>query len=163
MVIFPNYSWIHDKQIGVINGISFRTRPDYRCEEQKIIIEFDGIQHYSNPEQILKDYKQTTLYQNLGYNVYRIPYFIPLTNKNVKTIFNKTISIELFPENIVSMSIEEKSTPAFLCPLGIKRMAKEFLRFKNDYYINLNYLKTLDENLSGAKELEYYYNQLNKQ
>jgi len=68
----------------------------------------------------------------------------------------------LFPENIVSMSIEEKSTPAFLCPLGIKRMAKEFLRFKNDYYINLSYLKTLDENLSGVNELENYYNQYNK-
>ena len=80
-VIYPGYSWIHDKPLGKINGVTYRSRPDYRCEEHKIIVEFDGILHYSNPEQVLKDKYLTEIYTNLGYKVIRIPYFIQLTNQ----------------------------------------------------------------------------------
>ena len=42
-VIFPNINdWIHDKALGKINDITYKSRPDYRSETLKLIIEFDG-------------------------------------------------------------------------------------------------------------------------
>ena len=88
-VIFPKIDdWIHDKALGMVNGTLYRSRPDYRSEELKLIIEFDGLQHYTKPDIIEKDLKTTELYINLGYKVVRIPYFIQLTNKAVKTLFD---------------------------------------------------------------------------
>lgn len=159
-VIYPDYKWIHDKVLGNIGGVSYRTRPDYRCEEHKIIVEFDGIVHYSNPEQILKDYKNTETYERLGYRVIRIPYFIQLTNKNVERLFGVKVYTDLFPVGVSSLSVELKNTPAYLCPLGIERMAREFKSFPDDYKTNIEYLKTIDKNLSGASVLDEYYNRV---
>ncbi len=159
-VIYPDYKWIHDKVLGNIGGVSYRTRPDYRCEEHKIIVEFDGIVHYSNPEQILKDYKNTETYERLGYRVIRIPYFIQLTNKNVERLFGVKVYTDLFPVGVSSLSLELKNTPAYLCPLGIERMAREFKSFPDDYKTNIEYLKTIDKNLSGASVLDEYYNKV---
>ncbi len=56
-VIFPEIpidNWIHDK---VIHGCGRRIRPDYRCESLKLIIEFDGVQHYRNPKRIKADFE----------------------------------------------------------------------------------------------------------
>jgi hypothetical protein len=58
-VIFPNINdWIHDKPLGKINNISYRIRPDYRSETLKIIVDFDGLQHYTNPNKIIDDFKK---------------------------------------------------------------------------------------------------------
>lgn len=157
-VIYPGYNWIHDKPLGKIDGVSYKTRPDYRCEEHKIIVEFDGIVHYSNPEQILKDYHLTETYTNLGYKVIRIPYFIQLTNKNVEKLFGIKVVQQLFPKDIASMSVIEKNSPGFLCPLGIERMANEFKQFPEDYEINVKFLESFDKKLSGVDILKHYYN-----
>lgn len=46
-VIFPATSdWIHDKSIPDVT----RRRPDYRSESLKLIVEFDGLPHYQNPD-----------------------------------------------------------------------------------------------------------------
>ena len=156
--IYPDYKWIHDKVLGNIDGVSYKTRPDYRCEEYKLIVEFDGIAHYTSPDQILRDYKNTEIYERLGYKVIRIPYFIQLTNKNVEKIFGVKVYTDLFPVGVPSFSVELKNTPAYLCPLGIERMAREFKLFPDDYKTNIEYLKTIDKNLSGVDALESYYN-----
>lgn len=102
--IFPNVNdWIHDKALGEINGIRYRSRPDYRSEQLKMIIEFDGIQHYTKPDVIEKDYRLNEVYEKLGYKVVRIPYFIQLTNKAIKTLFGVTVDKELFDETIPSL------------------------------------------------------------
>lgn len=157
-VIYPRYEWIHDKSLGSINGVNYKVRPDYRCEGYKMIVEFDGLLHYSNPEQILKDCKNTKLYEELGYSVIRIPYFIQLTNKNVEKLFGVKVEIDLFPANISSLAVELRNTPAYLCVDGIKRMAKIFRMFPDDYVVNMNYLKSLNSPLAGVDYLEYWYN-----
>ena len=92
-VIFPKTNdWIHDKALGEVNGIRYKKRPDYRSETLKIIVEFDGVHHYKNPDLIEKDIENTRLYESFGYKVVRIPYFIQLTNKAVKTLFDVEIS-----------------------------------------------------------------------
>ena len=159
-VIFPEVNdWIHDKALGEINGKKYKSRPDYRSEKLKIIIEFDGLQHYTKPDIIEKDYRLTKVYTELGYTVVRIPYFIQLTNKAVKTLFNKDISEELFDESYSSLGIQGLNTPAYLCPAGVKRMAQEFKRFPEQYKINIDFLRRQnDPYRSGIEFLENEYN-----
>ena len=160
--IFPYVSdWVHDKSIGELNGIKRNIRPDYRSEKLKMIIEFDGLQHYTNPSNILKDYMQTKEYEDGGYRVIRIPYFIQLTNEVVRTMFDVEVEEPLFPDNVPSMAISGNNTPAFLCPEGIKRMAAELKKFPSQLKTNLTALKNEyseknEIDLSGYRILKSY-------
>ena len=162
-VIFPKIDdWIHDKALGMVNGTLYRSRPDYRSEKLKIIIEFDGLPHYTKPDIIEKDLKTTALYKTLGYKVVRIPYFIQLTNKAVKTLFDVDMSEELFDETISSLGIAGRNTPAYLCPAGVKRMAEEFKKFPEQYKTNIDFLKKQNDPFrSGVEFLEKEYNNRN--
>ena len=68
-VIYPKVKWIHDKAFGKHNSKYYRIRPDFRCEEKKIIVEFDGLQHYINPIRIRKDNENQKIYELFGYKV----------------------------------------------------------------------------------------------
>lgn len=150
-VIFPNTTdWIHDKPLGKVKDKYYRFRPDYRSETLKLIVEFDGLPHYKDPEIIFKDEENNHLYDSLGYKVVRIPYFIQLSNEAVKTLFGVDVNEPLFDEKIPSLGISGKNTPAFLCPLGIHRMAKEFIKFPTQLKVNLDYLKFIAS--AGPKE-----------
>lgn len=156
-VIFPNITdWVHDKTTGiVINDRKFLGRPDYRSDKLKLIIEFDGLPHYQNPDTILKDIYNTKVYQENGYKVVRIPYFIQLTNEVVKNMFNVEVKEELFKTGIPSISIEERCTPAFLCPMGIDRMASEFLKYPEQCETNIKFLESQNnEELTGIEFLK---------
>ncbi len=159
-VIFPKTDdWLNDKALGKVDGTMYRIRPDYRSEELKLVIEFDGLPHYTNPDIIEKDLKNTKLYTNFGYKVVRIPYFIQLTNKAVKFLFGVEVTKELFNESIPSIGIKGRNTPAYLCPAGIKRMAIEFKEFPEQYQINLDFLKQQNDSFkSGVEFLEIEYN-----
>ncbi len=158
--IFPDVEdWIHDKALGLVNGMVYRSRPDYRSEKLKLIIEFDGLQHYTKPDIIEKDSKNTELYKVLGYKVVRIPYFIQLTNKAVKVLFGVEVSEPLFSESISSLGIGGQNTPAYLCPSGVCRMAEEFRKFPEQYKTNLDFLKSQNNHFrSGVLFLEKEYN-----
>ena len=162
-VIFPKTDdWIHDKMLGKINDILYRSRPDYRSEELKLVIEFDGLPHYTKPDIIEKDKKNTELYKSFGYKVVRIPYFIQLTNKVVDFLFDVEVSEKLFDKTIPSLGIKGRNTPAYLCPSGIKRMAEEFKNFPEQYQTNIDALKKQNDTFkSGIDFLENEYNKLN--
>ena len=162
-VIFPQTNdWIHDKAIGEINGQRYRKRPDYRSESLRIIIEFDGLQHYTNPDIIEKDLENTKLYNSVGYKVVRIPYFIQLTNRAVKTMFDKEVSENLFDGKFSSLSTNGRNSPAYLCPAGVKRMAEEFKKFPEQYMTNIMFLKQQNDPFkSGVEFLEKAYNDKN--
>lgn len=143
-IIFPKINdWIHDKTIPkeLINNIKSMKRPDYRSEKLKMIVEFDGIQHYTNPDIIIKDIESTKFYESLGYKVIRIPYFIQLTNEVVKILFNINVKEKLFPDTIPSLTYKGRNTPAYLCIMGIERMRKEFKKFPQQYKINKKHLE----------------------
>jgi hypothetical protein len=161
-IIFPNIDdWVHDKGLGDFAKNACRSRPDYRSEKLKMIIEFDGLHHYKDPSIIEKDINTTDIYIKLGYKVVRIPYFIQLTKKAVKTLFNIELSKELFNEEIPSLYMHRLNTPAFLCPYGIKRMAIEFKRFPEQYNNNINFLKSkADKYKNGVELLEIEFNNL---
>lgn len=71
------------------------------------MIEFDGVQHYQKPERIKADVENQRLYEELGYKVVRIPYFIQLSNDVVRQMFGRVISEPLFDDRIPSMGIKE--------------------------------------------------------
>lgn len=152
-VIFPEINdWVHDKCIPNTGKLY---RPDYRSESLKLIVEFDGLPHYQKPDVILKDEEKTRFYQQLGYKVVRIPYFIQLTNSVVKKWFGVNLDIELFPEDIASISVANLNTPAYMCPLGIKRCAKELLTVERQCRANIAALKAENNDvLSGYSLLK---------
>ena len=163
--IFPNTTdWIHDRIIKgmIVDGKQSRIRPDYRSESLKLIIEFDGLQHYQNPEKILEDENKTKIFEKNGYKAIRIPYFIQLSKKVIKRLFDVETEEEMFDENIPSMGIKGECTPAFLCPLGVKRMAKEFFEISPEQYeVNVNALKAQGNvTLTGVNFLEREWNAL---
>ena len=157
-VIFPEIptkEWIHDK---TIEGSNHRSRPDYRCESLKLIIEFDGVQHYQKPDRIRRDYENQRFYEELSYKAVRIPYFIQLSNNVVKSMFGRDIDESLFDESIPSLGIKGRNTPAYCCPEGIKRMAREFNYYPEQYISNLKALKNEnDDFLRGVSMLEEEY------
>ncbi|TGM22820.1 DUF559 domain-containing protein [Leptospira selangorensis] len=163
-VIFPNTNnWIHDKAIGYFNDKNYKTRPDYRNDDLKLIVEFDGLQHYTKPDIIEKDIRLTEQYEIFGFKVVRIPYFIQLSNRAVKTLFDVDVSEELFDENIPSLGAKGQNTPAYLCPAGLKRMAFEFLKFPEQYTTNIEFLKKQNDPFrTGVEFLEQEYNLIKK-
>ena len=102
------------------------------------------------------------MYKNFGYKVVRIPYFIQLSNKAVRTLFEVDANEDLFDESISSLGIEGQNTPAYLCPAGLKRMAEEFLRFPEQYKTNIEFLKKQNNPFrSGVEFLVKEINNLN--
>lgn len=149
-VIFPETTdWVHDKQCTIS---SLRCIPDFRSESLKMVIEFDGILHYSNPDQIERDRQKDEAYKTAGYKVVRIPYFIQLTNDAVKQLFGKTVDEPLFDSQMASLFTDLKNTPAYLCHAGVVRMAKEFSRFPDQYKVNVESLKA--ENNPALTEVD---------
>jgi hypothetical protein len=161
-VIFPQIDdWIRDKAIGEIKGQRYKKRPDYRSETLGVIIEFDGLQHYTNPDIIEKDIENTKLYNLAGYKVVRIPYFIQLTNSAVKTMFDVEVSEELFNEKFSSLSTTGRNSPAYLCPAGLMRMAEDFKKFPEQYKTNVAFLKQQNDPFRSRVDfLEKAYNDM---
>ena len=158
--IFPDIDdWVYNKRIeNLPENVKILSKPDYRSEKLKMIVEFDGIWNYSSPNDVERDLKNQQNYELLGYKVVRITFFIQLTNKVVKTLFNIEVPFNLFNEGIPSIGPKCKNTPAFLCPSGIVRMAIEFKRFSEQYKTNVEYLEKInDEKLTCVKLLKKIY------
>lgn len=160
-VIFPDTNdWIHNKIIDNLpKEIKSKKRPDYRSESLKLIVEFDGLGHYKDPLIIRNDKNAIEYYEKIGYKVVRIPYFIQLTNQAVKELFNICVKEPLFDGSIPSLGVKNKNTPAYLCVAGIERMAKEFVRFPEQFETNKKALLQVDdEYLTGIDLLIKSYN-----
>jgi hypothetical protein len=158
-VIFPDVperSWIHDK---AIEGSNRRIRPDYRCDSLRLIIEFDGVQHYQQPDTIRKDYENQAFYESLGYKVVRIPYFIQLTNDVIKQMFGVDVSEPMFDPTVPSMGKKGRNSPAYCCYAGLKRMADEFKKYPQQYKVNTEFLESQnDDYLTGVSLLKEFSN-----
>jgi very-short-patch-repair endonuclease len=169
-VIFPDADvndWVNNKQIPSAVQLEKgcdkvrKFRPDYRNEKLNIIIEFDGTQHYTNPDKMLSDDMAVDFYRSLGYKIVRIPYFIQLTNDAVKKLFDVEVEEALFNNKYPSLGSGGRHTPAYLCYDGIIRMAKDFKNFPDQYVVNVTALKAItDSRLSRVELLEAEYKKL---
>jgi len=113
--------WIHDK------AFIDRKRPDYRNDDLKLIVEFDGYQHYTSSQSIINDLYKTKLYEDNGYKVVRIPYFIQLSSYTIKVLFGVDIN---FQQTYSHGFIDGKCIlPSDFCYLGLKRFKNDILKF----------------------------------
>ena len=74
-------------------------------------------------------------------------------------MFGIDLDIDLFDLSLVnknmSLGIHSRATPAYLCPLGIKRMAEDYIKFPKHLQVDLDYLKKINnDNLTGLSYLE---------
>jgi hypothetical protein len=168
VIFHSTCDWEHDeeipKEIQKDRGAqkTRKYRPDYRNEKENLIIEYDGLPHFQYIGTIKKDIETTDFYKQLGYKVVRIPYFIQLTNKAVYTLFGKEVPEKLFNESYPSLGINWNNAPAIILPEGVRKMAKAFLKFPEQYKVNVEFLKSQNDPLmSGVEFLENEYNKLN--
>ena len=155
--IFPETNdWVHDKTTGfILNGRKMKTRPDYLSESLKLIVEYDGIQHFQSPTAILHDDSTSTAYVSFGYKVVRIPYFIQLTEDAIFKFFGVHVGHPMFDPSVPSFGLKEKNTPAFLTMAGIEKMAEYFNMFPDQYETNVRALESIgDDYLSGLSLLK---------
>lgn len=147
-LIYPNHKFIRNK---IVPNSNIQNRPDYRNDKLMLIVEFDGYGHYIRPDIIMTDYHKDNIYQDMGYTVVRIPYFIQISESIIKLLFNKNLKIEQeYPHGF----IDYKATlPAYFCELGIQRFIEDLEKFSivrneiikslkdmYDKYNNINYV-----------------------
>lgn len=138
--VFPSSNWVYDKMIdseiqkarGSRNIRKFR--PDARCEELSLIVEFDGVPHYQKIASLIEDPKRDEYLKSLGYRVVRIPYFIQLSNINISHLFGVSVKAPMCELNYSFFDTGNKLygldiAPGSMCGLGVERFVKEFESF----------------------------------
>lgn len=83
--------FIRDRQVPD-SGIN--KRPDFRNDELKLIVEFDGERHYTNNKIQKSDMLKAKRYSDMGYKVIRLPYFVQLSSSIIKLLFDIDIDWE---------------------------------------------------------------------
>lgn len=117
-VIYPDYEIIHDK---IIPNSKCRFRPDYRIEELKLLVEFDGFSHFNSSATIVRDERKTAIFKSLGYKIINIPYFIQLDERMLLHYFGDAGKNAIPSEYHHGFISKVALLPADFCNLGIKR------------------------------------------
>lgn len=153
-ILFKNATIQHNKAIS-INGKKYI--PDYMIEynHKKIIVEFDGFQHYTNGIQVYKDICRKITFNNNDYIFISIPYYYQLTSAIIKYLFKNIL--DNYDNNDLSDGfpcgfIHPKATlPCMYCNSGLERFTRELkdltengLRQEiNDIYTSISSRATL--------------------
>lgn len=124
--IFKDYEIIHNK---IVPNSNIKNRPDFRIESIKLIIEFDGYRHYNDSKVIVKDLETTQIWNDLGYNIIRIPYYLQM-NIEVLSLLYSYINKEVDTDNISNYKngfIDKKALrPKDFPLLGLKRFMLDY-------------------------------------
>jgi hypothetical protein len=118
--LYPGVEWIHNK---VVPDSGIRSRPDFRSEELKLIVEYNGHLHFTLAKSCLNDIRKSTVYTEMGYKVVEIPYFIQLCPCVIASLFeertpeavNSVVPTD-FPNGFITDSCV---LPADFCTAGL--------------------------------------------
>lgn len=126
-----------------------RFKPDARCEELNMIVEFDGVQHYQLIKNVINDPIRDEYFSSLGYKVVRIPYFIQLSKVNIEHLFNVAMEDEMCPLKYSFYDSDEDGlyiSPGSMCSLGVERFSHYFMSLpretKNEIVVDLLLVST---------------------
>lgn len=153
--IFPHSDFVYNTSVPkeIIqcrnsNAKYRRYRPDARCENLNLIVEFDGVNHYQDTEVVLADYDRDIYFTDLGYRVVRIPYWIQLSNDLIHHLFN--ISVKEPMCDLIYSFYDSKSPisicPGNMCKAGQVRFITEFTKLPKN--LQKNVLNDLDRCIS---------------
>ena len=153
-------NWIRNKQIP---GSNVKYRPDYRNEELKLIVEFDGPFHFTKAKQILIDWDRDLTFEELGYTVKQIPYFVQICPDLATFIFGNDIDSSIWIQTYPHGFIDEKAPrPCDFCSLGLKIFDYHMHTFgpytgssKTITDVVLDQLISIDENLLIVHDIPF--------
>jgi Protein of unknown function (DUF559) len=122
--------------------------PDFRSEMHRLIVEFDGDEHYRSAKKILGDEERDRALASVGYRIVRIPYFVQLTRVVIATLFGE-IAIRHgdflnFPHGFIAKTVV---MPANFCELGITRFESDLECFS---YIRQEILESLSRDIESC-------------
>lgn len=144
--IFPSEVFIRDKIVPLSNS---KKRPDYRCDQLKLIVEFDGDQHYRSAKKIKSELIKDQTFQQIGYHIVRIPYFVQISSLTIEKLFGRKILFEqTFPHGFIDKKV---IMPSDFCELGIKKFEKDLERFN---YIKTDIINSLKEKVIELDDIE---------
>jgi hypothetical protein len=115
---------------ALVPAIKRRFRPDYRSERHKLIVEFDGDQHYRSAKHVIEDRAREQVFIDAGYRVVRIPYFVQMTEPVIGYLFGDLVTdrrpFKDFLHGFISATVV---FPADFCELGIEHFPADLDRF----------------------------------
>lgn len=101
--IFPGTIWERNK---IVPDSGIKSRPDFRCDELKLIVEFDGYQHFTSSKVQQGDYLKDAVYEEMGYRVIRIPYFIQLSSRMISYLFGVDCDVpQVYPHGFIDSKV----------------------------------------------------------
>ena len=157
---FSPDNYFHNKAVPE-SGI--KNRPDHRFIKEKVIIEFDGIQHYQNIHNIKVDRLKDEIYREMGYKIIRIPFYVQPSSETLKYYFDIEKELQLqYPHGFI---IYDSKPPTNFCSLGLDRFIYEFIKFPQSVKVDI--VKSLRKLIDLGEEKEYvipsqfetYYNE----
>lgn len=119
-----------------------KTRPDFRIDDFKLIVEFDGPRHFTDPAVLLRDQEKDAKFIEAGYKVVRIPYFLQLRGETILAEFGEYFEIlgidfefsdfTNYPHGFIH---DKVVLPAAFCQLGTMRFraTMNYLTPENGY------------------------------
>jgi len=118
-------AWAGDENVtpqARVTGTRMRHDYEVRKGGKTYIIEYNGDQHYRDPNVILRDLAKADISKRMGKIVVEIPYFIQLTTETFKVFFGEKFEIETtFPHGFIA----SKMLPSSFCPIGYNRAVIE--------------------------------------
>ena len=112
--------FIHNKTVPNSKCLK---RPDYRNDVLMLIVEHDGDTHYTSPKRAYEDTVKDTIYNNMGYKIVHIPYFVQLSGAVVKKLFNMEYDKkQYYPHGFIDA---KALLPAYYCEIGIKKFLND--------------------------------------
>lgn len=126
--IYPNKEIIRNKNVPNSN---LKSRPDFRIEEEKLIVEFDCYRHYNSYETQSRDEIKYHQYKYMGYKVIRIPYFIQLSKEVIFKLFG--VYLQNFEQKYPHGFIDKKAlTPLDFNYNGLMKFRDDLIIFEKE-------------------------------
>lgn len=121
---------------------SINKRPDFRNDELKIIVEFDGDLHYRVRQRQKADTEKDEVYSKMGYKVIHIPYFVQLSSVVIKELFGVDMEWEqVYPHGFID---SKAMLPVDFNYYGIYRFRKDLKKFS---YIKDDIIESLKDKI----------------
>jgi very-short-patch-repair endonuclease len=123
--LFPGFPFAFNKRVP--GSPLRRFKADFRNDDRKLIVEFDGDSHFRSAAVLFRDQRKDADYGSLGYTIVRIPYFIQPSVLTIERWFQvKTSYRQRFPHGFIH---PKACLPAEYCWLGIQKFESVLRRF----------------------------------